>query len=43
MEPLAHWWARRRHTAEPAETVVARLPAGPAITPRPARSQAAIS
>jgi glycosyltransferase involved in cell wall biosynthesis len=43
MEPLGHWWARRRRTAEPAEAVVARLPEGPAITPRPARRQAAIS
>jgi glycosyltransferase involved in cell wall biosynthesis len=43
MEPLAHWWARRRRTAEPADTIVARLPAGPAPTSGSARSQAAIS
>ena len=38
IEPLPGWWARRRRTAEPAEAVVARLPAGPTVTPRPARA-----
>jgi hypothetical protein len=29
MEPLAGWWARRRHTLPPADAVVKQLPAGP--------------
>jgi glycosyltransferase involved in cell wall biosynthesis len=34
MEPLPGWWARRRRSAEPAQAVVARLPAGPSVTAR---------
>jgi len=40
MEPLPGWFARRRRTAPPAEDVVGRLPAGPAVTRRNALTRA---
>lgn len=34
MEPLPGWVTRRRHTAEPADDVIKRVPSGPAVTSR---------
>jgi glycosyltransferase involved in cell wall biosynthesis len=43
MEPLPGWWGRRRRTSAPAVAVVARLPAGPAVSPRSTRPPAALT